>query len=134
MVYVESTRTPVDKPTSVNRRYYLPSIEVPTAEEVARAVKAHWRIENEMHRVLDLGFREDDSRVRRGNAADSLAVVRRIAPNLLKPEETAKVGIKNKRLMGGWDHDPLLKVLAVSMRSPRPVGGCAGRSGPIGGR
>jgi predicted transposase YbfD/YdcC len=113
LVCVESTRTPVDKPTSVNLRYYLSSIENPTAEKVAKAVRAHWGIENEMHWVLDVGFREDHSRVRIGNAAENLAVVRRIALNLLKQEETAKVGIKNKRLMAGWDHDYLLKVLAV---------------------
>ena len=113
IVCVQAYRKRVDKPASTHRRFYLSSLHSPTAEQVARAVRAHWGIENEMHWVLDVGFREDHSQVRAGNAAENLAVVRRIALNLLKQEATTKVGIKTKRLMAGWDHDYLLKVLAV---------------------
>ena len=71
-----------------------------------------WGIENILHRVLDVAFREDDSRVRQGNAPQNLAVLRHMALNLLKQEKTAKGGIKAKRLKAAWDDDYLLKVLS----------------------
>lgn len=76
-----------------------------------QVIRTHWHIENKLHWVLDVAFREDDCRVRQGYAAENLAVLRHIALNLLKQEQTAKVGIRNKRLKAGWDNDYLLKVL-----------------------
>jgi hypothetical protein len=61
---------------------------------------------------LDVAFREDDSRIRLGHAQENLATVRHIALNLLQHENTAKVGIKNKRLSAGWDETYLAKVLS----------------------
>lgn len=68
-----------------------------------QAVRGHWGIENGLHRVLDIAFREDESRARMGASAANLVVLRHIALNLLKQERTAKVGIKNKRRKAGWD-------------------------------
>ena len=62
--------------------------------------------------MLDVAFREDESRVRVGHAAENLAVLRHLALNLVRRERTAKVGIKAKRLKAGWDATYLLKVLA----------------------
>jgi hypothetical protein len=67
-----------------------------------------------LHWCLDVGFDEDNSRVRKDNAPENFAVIRHIALNLLKQEATAKTGIKNKRLMAGWDHAYLAKLLAGS--------------------
>ena len=64
-----------------------------------------------MHWCLDVGFREDDCRVRKDHAPENLAVIRQIALNLLKQEKSAKVGIQTKRLMAGWDHSYLAKLL-----------------------
>ncbi len=92
------------------RRYYLTSLT--DATTFGRAVRGHWGIENGLHWVLDIAFREDESRARMGASAANLVVLRHIALNLLKQEQTAKVGIKNKRLKAGWDERYLLKVIA----------------------
>jgi hypothetical protein len=71
----------------------------------ARACRGHWSIENQLHWVVDIAFDEDHSRTRKGHAAENLASIRHEALNLLKQEKTAKVGIKTKRKMCGWDHN-----------------------------
>ncbi len=76
------------------------------------AVRAHWGIENGLHGVLDVAFREDESRVRAGHVAHNLALPRRIALTLLQHEPTAHCGTKAKRLKARWDHRYLLKILA----------------------
>jgi predicted transposase YbfD/YdcC len=92
-------------------RYYLTSLA--DARRFGRAVRAHWGIENGLHWVLDVAFREDESRARVGASAANFAALRRLALNLLKAERTAKVGIKAKRLKAGWDERYLLQVLAA---------------------
>lgn len=77
-----------------------------------------WGIENQVHWVLGVVSREDDSRVPKGNADHNLAVLRRMALSLLKQEATLKRGIKAKRLKAGWDHDYPPKILAGQKRLP----------------
>jgi predicted transposase YbfD/YdcC len=93
-------------------RYYLSSLPG-DARAIGAAVRGHWGIENQVHWVLDLAFREDESRVRVGHAAENLAVLRHIALNLLRRERSATVGIETKRLKAAWDETYLLKVLAA---------------------
>jgi predicted transposase YbfD/YdcC len=106
---VESERH-VDDDVSIEYRYYISSIEN-DAKKFGDGVRAHWGIENSLHWVLDIAFREDESRVRTGNAPENLATARHIALNLLKNEKTAKIGVKNKRLKAGWDNSYLAKLL-----------------------
>jgi predicted transposase YbfD/YdcC len=93
-----------------DRRTYLSSLDGAAARFLA-VVRSHWAIENRLHWVLDLAFREDESRVRAGHAAENLAVIRHVALNLLRREPTATVGVQTKRLMAGWDDAYLLTVL-----------------------
>ncbi len=66
------------------------------AKLFAEAVRAHWGIENSFHWVLDVAFREDNSRVRLGHSSENISVIRHIALNLLRQEKTVNVGFKNK--------------------------------------
>ena len=107
---VETRRT-VGGTTSVEYRYYISSLEASDPERMLRLIRGHWGIENTLHWSLDVAFREDDRRIRRGHGAENFSRLSRIALNLLKSETGQKVGIKTKRLCCGWDHDYLLKVL-----------------------
>jgi predicted transposase YbfD/YdcC len=83
-------------------RHYLSSAKLPP-EELAAAIRNHWRIENGLHWVLDVGFREDASRVRERNAARNLALLRRIALNFARADGSLKTSLKGKRKYAGWD-------------------------------
>lgn len=96
----------------VERRFFITSLPA-KAEPFSHAVREHWGIENGLHWCLDVAFDEDNCRVRKDAAPENFAVIRHIAMNLLKQEATAKTGIKNKRLMAGWDDKYLVKLLAL---------------------
>ncbi len=91
-------------------RYYILSRYL-SGEEFATSVRTHWAVENNLHWQLDVTFREDESRLRKGHADANFSILRRTALSLLKNESIAKVGIKNKRLTAGWDEDYLTKVV-----------------------
>jgi predicted transposase YbfD/YdcC len=108
---VESQRT-VGGETTKEIRYYLNSF--PSNGEVfAHAVRSHWGIENSLHWVLDISFREDDCRIRKDNSPENFALLRHIALNLLSQEKTAAMGIQNKRLQAAWDNNYLVRVLGI---------------------
>lgn len=108
---VESSRE-IDGEITVERRYYISSLQL-DVETFARAVRGHWGVENKLHWVMDVSFREDQSRARTGHAPENLATLRRLALNLLKREKTKKRGIKGKQLNASWDHSYLLRLLGV---------------------
>jgi predicted transposase YbfD/YdcC len=101
----------VGSETTTKVRYYLSSLDG-NAKTALGVSRTHWSIENSMNWVLDVAFREDDSRVRTDYGPENLGILRRIALNLLKQETTMKVGVKAKRKTAGWDEAYLLRVLA----------------------
>ena len=107
---VESARCDGAGRTSTEVRYYLSNLPN-RADRILSAVRGHWGIENSVHWVLDIAFREDDCRVRTGNAAENFSTLRRMALNMLKRESMSKGGIAAKRKRAGWDEDYLLTVL-----------------------
>ena len=109
LVKVQAERYVGDE-NSLHTRYYISSADA-SAEQFLTWTRTHWSIENSLHWVLDLSFREDESRLRKDYGAVNFATLRHIALNLLRQEQTLKVGIKNKRLRAGWDHDYLLSIL-----------------------
>jgi predicted transposase YbfD/YdcC len=111
LIMVKSERI-INGDTSTETRYFISSLP-PDAKYLLNVIRSHWGIENKLHWVLDMSFREDDSRVRHGNATENLAIMRHLCLNLLKRETTAKCGIKAKRLKAGWDVNYLFKVLSA---------------------
>jgi predicted transposase YbfD/YdcC len=109
---VESMRT-VNGKTTVETRYYITSLPK-DAELFAQSVRSHWGIENSLHWVLDVALNEDDCRIRKDNAPENFAVMRRLAVNLLGREKTHKRGVKNKQFLAAMDNKYLTKVLAAA--------------------
>jgi predicted transposase YbfD/YdcC len=83
-------------------RHYLSSAALPP-EALAAAIRNHWKVENGLHWILDVTFREDASRVRERTAARNLALLRKIALNLARADTTLKASLKGKRKYAGWD-------------------------------
>jgi len=109
IIMVESERI-VNEKRSRERRYYISSL-VLSAQMALAIVRSHWQVENCVHWVLDVSFREDDSRIRKGNGAENFAILRAIALNLLKQETSLKRSIQGKRLFAGWKNEYLSTIL-----------------------
>jgi predicted transposase YbfD/YdcC len=97
--------------TEITLRYFISSWTA-SAQAFLKRIREHWQIENGLHWVLDIAFREDESRIRKDHAPQNMATLRHMALNLLKQELSVKVGIAAKRKMAGWDDAYLLKVLS----------------------
>jgi len=95
-----------------DRRFYISSMEN-DAKKFGDAVRNHQGIENSVHQVLDVGFREDESRKRKGDSAFNFTILRHIAMNLLRKEKTMRRGMRTKRMKAGWSDAYLAKVLAA---------------------
>ena len=96
---------------TVGTRYYLLSRPL-SAQALGEAVRSHWGIENQVHWVLDVSFREDESRIRRGVAAENAAILRRIALNVIRQHPWKRYSIKARRLIAGWNDAYRLQLLA----------------------
>jgi predicted transposase YbfD/YdcC len=106
---VESRRE-IGEMVQIDTRYFLTSLPA-QAVPFAQAVRQHWGVENSLHWVLDVSFQEDVCRIRKEKGAQTFAVLRHIALNLLRREPHHKRGIKARRKRAGWDRDYLVQVL-----------------------
>jgi len=110
---VESIRSVNSAPTKVESeiRYFLSSCPDDPAV-LGKAIRSHWAVENALHWVLDVTFREDDSRVRDRTAARNLALLRKIALNIVGRDKTTKVSVRARRKKAAWNNAYMLKLLA----------------------
>jgi predicted transposase YbfD/YdcC len=99
---------------SIERRYYISSTPL-TPDRLAQAVRSHWGIENRLHWVLDVVFKEDQSRLRCGHGAHNMAVVRHFAINLVRLAKGRR-SIKTMRKIAGWNTDELRRILLNTAR------------------
>ena len=116
LVWVECERRCGDRVTT-DVRIFISSLP-PRARLVLQAVRQHWTIENAHHWVMDVAFGEDDSRIRTGHAAHNMAILKRIAHNLLRQDRSLKVGVANKRLAAAWNKDYLCQLIGLK---PKPI-------------
>ena len=107
MTITEST---TGKKTTSEARLYISSLAA-NAKTFANAVRSHWGIETSLHWVLDIAFREDESRIRKDNAPENLAIARHLALTLLKQEKTLKRGIAGKRFQAAMKTEYLEKAI-----------------------
>lgn len=105
---VESTRQ-IGTTSSCEIRFFLSSLKA-NAKEFSSAVRGHWAVENNLHWILDVCFREDQCRARAGHAAQNLAILRQIALNILK-RDASKDGIKGRQKSAGWNDSYLQRLL-----------------------
>jgi len=110
---VESIRSVNSAPTKVGSeiRYFLSSCPDDPAV-LGKAIRSHWAVENTLHWVLDVTFREDDSRVRDRTATRNLALLRKIALNIVGRDKTTKASVRARRKKAAWNDAYMLKLLA----------------------
>lgn len=111
LAMVESTRE-INGGASVERRYYISSLDA-DAGRIGRVVRGHWGIENGLHWSLDIAYGEDQARMREGNSAENFSILRRITLNLIRQDKSRKTGVKNRRLLAGWDDGYRQKLLGM---------------------
>jgi len=96
---------------SEETRYFISSLDATDPKRLGQVVRSHWGIENKLHWVLDYAFDEDSQRARMGNSAANMAIIRHIALNLIRADQSSKIGIKTRRLKAGWDDSYLMQLL-----------------------
>lgn len=99
---------------SVEKRYYLTSHR-PDAAMLQKFIRQHWSIENQCHWILDVTWKEDVSRIRKANRAQNVALLRKLALNLLKADTTIKDTVRGKRLQATFDEDILSQFLQLNL-------------------
>lgn len=108
-----SKREEIGKEPTFRYSYFIFSLKDTDAAELLRLKRSHWAIENNLHWMLDVVFREDDSRAMLGNSAENLNIMRKQSLHLMKQEDSFKASMRMKRQRCGWDIDYAFLVLGV---------------------
>lgn len=111
LAMVEAIRE-INGVASTERRYYISSL-LADAERMRAVVRGHWGVENGLHWSLDVAYGEDQARMREGNSAENFSILRRITLNLVRQDKSVKAGVKNRRLVAGWDDAYRQKLLGM---------------------
>ncbi len=111
---IVSKREELGKVPTLSRNYFIYSQKDATAADLLRIKRAHWSIENNLHWMLDVTFKEDNSRARTDNAAENLNILRKQALQLMRQEASIKGSMRSKRLRCAWDLFYALKVIGVN--------------------
>lgn len=98
--------------TTEEVRFFISSLNG-DAEALARAIRQHWAVENQLHWHLDVTYREDQSRVRKGNGAENLSVLRRATMNILRNDKTSKRSLRKRRFQASLRREYLLELMGV---------------------
>jgi predicted transposase YbfD/YdcC len=107
--------------SSTTRAFYLCSLPAHKGEDAARigqAIRAHWLIENGQHWILDVVWQEDASRVRKDQAPKNLALLKRMATNIMRQDQTYNISLSLKRKTAAWNTDFLLQKLVDAKPQP----------------
>ena len=109
VVRVESHRF-TSEGNSTETRYYISSLGR-GVRSLAKAIREHWGVENSLHYVLDVTFKEDGSRIRSGDGAENMATLRRLALNFLNNDREKGISVKNRRMMAAFNDEVLENIL-----------------------
>ena len=109
-VCVERIRTQNGQ-TSTQTAYYISSLEA-TAQTFLRLTRGHWSVENQLHWLLDVAFREDHSLTHKDHAPQNLALLRKIALSLIRMDSSRKASVARKRRMAAYDDDFALSIIS----------------------
>ena len=110
VVMVESSREIGDK-TEQETRFYLTSL-VMLASLLGPVVRSHWAVENSLHWVMDMVFRDDECRVRTDHAPANFTTIKHMAHNLLR-KVSSKDSLRLRRKVAAWDDDFLASLIAA---------------------
>ena len=106
IIMIESKRE-IKGIESIEKRFYISSLEA-NPQKILSVVRSHWGIENRLHWILDMSFGEDQSRIRKQNAPENMAVMRHCALNMIQKYKKKRQSIKGLRKQAGWN-DLILK-------------------------
>lgn len=110
---IRSTRV-IEGKTSVECRFYISSKEA-QAEHLGKAIRSHWGIENKLHHILDVAYREDNCRVRKDHGAENMSIIRRSVQNMIKLDKSKKLSTNKKRTAAALNPEYRLKLLGIAM-------------------
>ena len=111
-ILVERVRTEKNN-VSKEQAFFISSLQT-TAEHCSRLVRGHWSVENQLHWMLDVAFREDDCTIHAGNAPQNLSILRKMALACIDKDTSVHASVARKRKIAGWNNDFALRLLQLA--------------------